>query len=415
MPLSPTTTREMRRRPLASAALLALAACGGGASPAADGGGDAGFAVRDSAGVRIAESTAAAWREGEGWRVEAAPSVDLGGEEADEAQQFGGVSDALRLSDGTVVVADELARELRWFAADGSPRARAGRKGSGPGEFTDIHRLFLLPGDTIGAWDANASRLTRFDARGRMADVLTLRPLPDVPSDLVGVLPDGSTVMLPAFTRAPAPGGDSLPYLHVPRGGGRPDTLGSRPVGRQATLQAGAGGRTMQMVMPVPLSPTTHAAVSGDAVYLGDSGRGEVSLVTPDGRVRALIRRPYTPEPVTEAEREAERRRLAGGDPSKPPSPTVRDLVAQIPFPDAKPAFAEMRVAPGGDVWLRAFTPPGEPQAWDVFGADGRLLGRVALPPGLALRQVGRDFVLGTWTDELDVAHVRVHALRGGR
>lgn len=59
--------------------------------------------------------------------------------------------------------------------------------------------------------------------------------------------------------------------------------------------------------------------------------------------------------------------------------------------------------------------PPGTTgRAWIVFDPEGRLLATVELPEDLVVRQIGRDWVLGTWRDALDVEHVRVHGLERG-
>lgn len=50
---------------------------------------------------------------------------------------------------------------------------------------------------------------------------------------------------------------------------------------------------------------------------------------------------------------------------------------------------------------------------WLVFGPDGEGLGGVDIPPDLEVWQIGRDFVLGVWRDELEVEFVRRHALIG--
>jgi hypothetical protein len=392
------------------AAALALAACGGG------GDGGAGFATRDSAGIRIAESTAPAWKEGEGWTVAAEPSLDLGGEEAPADQQFGGVTDAVRLSDGTVVVADGQAQELRWFGPDGALKARAGREGEGPGEFTGIHRLARLAGDSIGAWDLRQSRLTLFDAAGTMAAQHTLRPLPGTLSDLVGVLADGSVILFPGFKLNFSSGEratrDTLPYLRTPRDGSAADTIATYPGDETVTLTAGEGERRMALRSQVPWGAATHRAVRGDALYVGESGRGEVAVHGPDGAVRTLLRRPFTPVEVTEADRDAYRKRQMETDAPAEMAAVLRELAGKVPFPARKSAFAGMLVDAEGCVWLEEHTDGDAPDAYQVFGADGRLLGRVTMPAGLRAREIGRDYVLGTWNDELDVTHVRVHPLR---
>jgi hypothetical protein len=48
---------------------------------------------------------------------------------------------------------------------------------------------------------------------------------------------------------------------------------------------------------------------------------------------------------------------------------------------------------------------------WDVFGPGYRYLGTLEVPHHFSPRQVGRDFVLGTWKDELDIESVRIYGL----
>jgi hypothetical protein len=46
-----------------------------------------------------------------------------------------------------------------------------------------------------------------------------------------------------------------------------------------------------------------------------------------------------------------------------------------------------------------------------VFDRDGRYLGTVETPAGFYVHQIGADFVLGRWLDELDVEYVSMHRL----
>jgi hypothetical protein len=93
--------------------LPALAACGGDARAA-------GPAVRDSAGVRIVENGAPAWKEGEGWRLAAEPALDIGMVDGPPQYQFGDVAGVVRLGDGTVVVADDQSKTCASSTAPGA-------------------------------------------------------------------------------------------------------------------------------------------------------------------------------------------------------------------------------------------------------------------------------------------------------
>jgi hypothetical protein len=58
------------------------------------------------------------------------------------------------------------------------------------------------------------------------------------------------------------------------------------------------------------------------------------------------------------------------------------------------------------DVGLEGFT-----NAWDVFEADGRYLGRIPVPAGFSLRVVTEDALYGVWENELEVPFGRRYAI----
>lgn len=50
---------------------------------------------------------------------------------------------------------------------------------------------------------------------------------------------------------------------------------------------------------------------------------------------------------------------------------------------------------------------------WIVLDPDRVLVGAVMMPVGLEVLEVGSNYVLGVWRDELGVAHVRRHPIAG--
>jgi hypothetical protein len=52
---------------------------------------------------------------------------------------------------------------------------------------------------------------------------------------------------------------------------------------------------------------------------------------------------------------------------------------------------------------------------WDVFDPNGRWITTVTFPKDVQSHDIGEDYILGVWEDELDVEYVRMYALdRGG-
>ncbi len=71
-----------------------------------------------------------------------------------------------------------------------------------------------------------------------------------------------------------------------------------------------------------------------------------------------------------------------------------------------------MQVDRLGNVWVQQFEIPGSPsRTWSVFGADGEWLGDVDVPDRFRPLEIGDDYVLGRYGDELDVEHIQLWEL----
>ncbi|MDE2654324.1 MAG: 6-bladed beta-propeller, partial [Gemmatimonadota bacterium] len=127
--------------------------------------------VTDSAGVRIVESSAPAWPVGAGWRVGTEPILTIGEVSGDLDYVLEWVSHALRLEDGTIVVADRGPKQLRLFGADGVFIRNLGRSGEGPGEFAMLSEVWAR-GDTILASDSFQGRVSVFGRGGEVLETI---------------------------------------------------------------------------------------------------------------------------------------------------------------------------------------------------------------------------------------------------
>jgi hypothetical protein len=81
-------------------------------------------------------------------------------------------------------------------------------------------------------------------------------------------------------------------------------------------------------------------------------------------------------------------------------------------YPEIMPAYSNLMVDSEGWLWVEQYRLPNEAEShWTVFDAEGRWLTDVRMPDGLAVEQIGRDFVLGLNTDADGVQRVRVYTL----
>lgn len=404
-------------RTAAALGLLASAAACDVALPAPT------FTERDSAGVTIVESVRGAWEEGDGWSVGAEPTLQIGVVEGDPAHQFSSVVGVRRLDDGRIVVADRSTAQLRFFGPDGAFLSAVGGPGEGPGEFGQMTDVVPYRGDSILVWDSRARRVTVFDGEGGFGRVQTVAPADTEPQGtgslrivigggFTGAFADGSLVMRGNLRIAVESGVpfrvDVLPQRLTPEGEPR-GVLGRFRGPYMSFALADSGERPT----PTPFRGTLAEAVRGDRFYVGSGDAFEIEVRASDGTPERLIRAHHLDLTVTEAHRDAylEELRASAEDPEE--LAELERVIPRIEFPETLPAYTGFLMDADGHLWVRHFAKPGPegPPTWSVFDPEGRLLGQVETPAGFDVHQIGRDFLVGVWTDELDVPFVQTYAL----
>ncbi|MCU0620533.1 MAG: hypothetical protein MUC69_03400 [Gemmatimonadales bacterium] len=389
---------------------LLAAACARGDAP-----GPAALAtstVRDSAGVRLVASSAPAWGERGGWRVEARPQFEVGGVAGDVARDFAGIRGAVRLADGSVAVADGASGEVRRFAADGTHLGSFAGRGDGDGKVRQLGRL-LARGDTLVVWDD-----ARRAAMGFLPDgtFLGATPVEGVdagqPLRFIGLLPDARAVL--ARARLDLPMRFSGEMVRVPVElltwhRGAPAAL-AQLAGDEVVLQRG-GGRTGVALRPFGLA--ARVVVRDSVVVVGDGAAHRFIAYGGDGAVRMVFGRAGARLPVLAADTAREHAQRLGAARSMRERESVDAIWRTSPPPDSLPAHGEMVADRGGALWIRVTAHVGDPASrWDVYAADGPWLGTVALPDRTTPLDIGPDWIVLRRVDADGVEHVALHRLR---
>lgn len=401
----PPANGVVSRAIVAVAVAIAPAACGDTAPV------DRGFSTRDSAGIVIAENRGAPPAL---IRVDAPPLLEVGVAQGAPELEFSDVVGAVITPAGTLVVADGMTRELRFFDAGGVHLRSFGRQGGGPGEFEALNSI-ALRGDSILAHDM---RGWRFTLVGQSGDLLGTTPAGN--AAFIGLLGDGALVSYDVLTREMPPPGSigrtrAALLLHPPDGTGGAPIVEFEP--NEYYVHTEIPGFSERI-----FRRSAAVVIGRDRILIADNGSYEIRELGPDGAVRRLIRRTGAPRPVTDAdlrrfidmtlEGYGRRRDLLG--------PTLTDQ----PPPDEMPAFGRSGVfdsrlptvleGPGGHVWVLQYMAfPDESPVWDVFDGSGRLLAAVELPVGFELTFVGERRLVGVYRDDLDVEKVRILAFDG--
>jgi len=414
------STRTMLLFP--AAAGVVVAACAGEVR-------DGGFAVRDSAGITIAESTAPAWADGGGWRVEAEPQMDIGTAGGDPRYEFSNIYDLMRLADGRIFVGDQGSVQVKVYSPTGEHIRDIGREGRGPGEFGQVGPMFPFRGDSIVVFDYQLQQMDVFDRDGEFGRVVPMRFGPDV---IARILTSGggranywlTGVVEDSLFFLTSPGENSVP-LEIPGTYWdstsffiyeHPDSaivdLGRFPLAERA------GRRGPESPM-LPFGGRMVLATTATGYYRGLNRTFAFDEYGWNGVLRRIVRTLVDPVPVTRDVIEAFEAQFVdqmmhGSGETVPESALrrLRQRLDEAVYPEYVPACDWLLVDPQGNVWAHHYRFRYDAdQTWTVFDAEGRWLGPVEMPPGLQVSRFGPDWVLGVTRDSLDVEHVRVHRI----
>lgn len=390
--------------------LLGLAAVTAACERTAPG---AGVAVRDSGGVQWVEY-------GPGvpvaeWRLTDRPDLSIGTLSGSAEYELYQPLHALRLPDGGVVIANQGTEELRFYAADGVHVRTVGRKGGGPGEFEDLWGVIRLRGDSLGAWDWTAKRLTVYDAAGTFARVVSARDVSGFAPRLGGALGDGSFAIAAGFDpmAAMAAGSgvrdDSITVLRIDLDDGTVlDSLGPFPAD-QRYVQVSEDGLWMRSL---PYGRRERIDVAAGRLYVGDDRRGEVRFLDPAGGVERVVRRVDMPRRVADADLARYREEQLDGLDADERREAERRL-DQIPPADHLPRFDDLFADPLGRIWIAEHSPlDASERPWMIHDRDGRPLATIRLPTGMRPLDAGADYLLVYTRDDLDVERVLLYTIQ---
>lgn len=208
-----------------------------------------------------------------------------------------------------------------------------------------------------------------------------------------------------------------MSHIHFFDRGESSGILATAP-GRQTWVminRTGEGSVRMQGVAN-PFLPTFETATDGNIVAFGNTQRFDIRVLDPSGAVVRIIRREEGRRPASDHQRDVW---VSGqlsdiADDGTERWRRRRGLYEDIPFPDTLPAFEALSLQHGGRLWVKETSldnPALTAWSWSVFDSDGRPLGAVELPAGFQPLEIGTDYVLGLWEDDLGVEYVQLYDL----
>lgn len=415
--------------------LVALTACAflaGGAVAVAgcDPGGRGEWAGTeyDSVGVRVvANPLVALWTRSTAWRVER--DLTIGTDTGLPEYEFGRVVDVDVGRDGMIYALDQMSAQVRVFDSRGEHLFSFGGLGEGPGELSNHDPLGALAvladsGGDLLVVDRVNNRLNRFTGDGEFLGYVDLGVQSgEVEPIASGILPNGDYLV----HRVVRDRWNGIMRVD-PHEGPTLDTL------LAFSLQPSAWGLTRrneqgrtEALMHSPL----WSILPDGRLVAGRSDQSSFQVWGPDKRLKMVVRR-HEPNPIlSESGQERYLDRLMEiwetmfrdeGESEEWIAQQVR-RGRQVYIPPVRlPAVTGFAGGPEGTIWVRAARPVelmtshvlyARPPVrefwsrnWEVFSADGRLLGTVVLPPRFTLFRIRGDYIYGVEEDDFDVQRV---------
>lgn len=389
-----------------AALLLVVAACGD--STEADGERQA--VVRDSAGVHIVHNLDPQWKAEARWTLDPLPVLKIGVEEDDPQRVFFRLTDARRLSDGRIVAANAGSGELRYFSADGAYLCSSGRQGAGPGEFDGLSWLQVVKGDTLIVHsNGGGGRLSVVGPDGVFARTIPIPRVPDVQfATPMAVLSNGGLLLR----------SERLYGVGVPSGVYYDSAL--LVIARDEDLveaKLGPFPRNEHLVLASATSMSITSRTFGKhlvtaiwkgRIYVGTNERYEIAVFDTLGRLVRFIRLERAPELVSRnAIAHVESTRMTNSR-NEAERALNKAFLEKMQYPAKMPYYGGMLADAIGNLWVSRYAYLSGPRTWDVFDADGLLLGAVQMPDRFSVRQITEGEIIGISRDESDVERVTI-------
>lgn len=333
---------------------------------------------------------------------------------------------------GTIFSLHPQESAVRRWSPEGHFEGMIGRRGEGPGEFTQPLEMGWH-GDSLWVFDSSRnSRISFFDADGTYVGALT--PQVDLgsaeqssqgifPARPAGLLSDGTIYgATPAFSHAVVDGTlTSIAHVRMDPDGRTVDTLLTTPVGRSNVLGVlRDGGGTF---MSQPFSDADLVFVEHDRTSLLtlerraalDEGQHEFRLTRVNLAGDTVFSRnyPYQPVPVTAdtiqkaIDSAAEGLHGFVGERTGTTLEQWRGWIRDaIYVPDYYAPVREVVSGRDGTIWLARNPAGGTTVEWLILKRNGEPVGRTETPAGFRLFLADRSMLWGVLRDDTDVEYI---------
>jgi hypothetical protein len=328
--------------------------------------------------------------------------VFVAGGDADAEPLFR-ITGAIRLDNG-YLIANASAGEVRLYGDDGNIIRTIGQEGSGPGEFLTPRLAGRTGADSAVVADAANRRVAIICDGERICDEWALPS-----ANPIGIVGDrvilGEVVTDMSTDRVTY---DRHRFLMAERRGIALDTLfefDSTP-----RIARRIDGRLIST--HVPFARPASVTLVPEGIALTNGSNASILIVDTTGAVAAEIALPIDVIDVSRDEFDSEiDRRLAGMDAAR--RETFAEFYADMPRPEHRTPIQRILTDRLGLIWVE-LEGDSALQEWLVVDAAGRIHARASTPADLLVTDIGEDYIVGLWRDDMEVEFVRAYRLDRG-
>ncbi len=333
------------------------------------------------------------------------------------AMMFERISGGERLEDGSVVVADEGAAEVRKFAADGAHLWTVGGRGEGPGDFEGLALLRNCSEGKITVYDRHLFRVTEFGQGGELLGTwaVPFEEAPPYSDQEVTCAPDGRIAYHTAGEFPSEPGMVRWQVqVRWTSGASESHVLREHVPGPEKILDGSS-------YWDRPWSKVLVLGATGEGVWMGTSDDHAMELIGWDGNVVRTLQ--WSGDDLVATQEDAVQflEELTDGD-----DEAEKERFARESWPDYEevlparvPAYSRLIVSADGSLWVGSWNgvtwwprlPRHPGRSWNIFDRSGTRTGQVTVPANMSVLDAGPDWVLVVVRDHLNVQSLAVYKL----
>ena len=363
----------------------------------------------------------------ESFRIAAEPGLVVG---LDESLPLDGSIGAVFFGDG-IAIANRMSREVLILDAAGALLSRHGRRGEGPGEYTNLSGI-ARHSDGLITWDSNQFRVTLLDASGEYVGETSLRRRGRVRTEIVGAF--GNSVLLETWQTGfrgdgfvgPMEIRQAVTYEIARLSDGEVVFEHTLPGEEQwATRESDGAGGVLHGGMGVIFGRTAVSAVTDRYAYLATTDSitftrsdeagttAEVSFEQPREHAEAAWVRFVRDTIRAHLDSRGPGQIFIGGRNFMEVMTEFRlGLLEDLPARPTLPSFSDMKGGADGLLWIREYPDPLQDQAaWVGFGEAWERKKRLVMPPRLHVLDISEDRVLVRAKGALDETLVEVYPI----